>query len=418
MPPRILLLLLLFLLLLWPQPSQAQTSPVQTSPVQTSPVQTSPVQTSPVWFPAPAEVPYLAAETRLQHFALCPPAGFTLIASTSFASGRKEYRFIGARRGDGSAPTLIVTAEVGEKAGAGWTVAEGMRELLHTQDDTLTLDKMTDTQHGSVSGFAALRAYGKGNALVNTHIDGPGVLHHRLAHLIVYGVGDDRLAVIALALDLEPHVGAYDPQALLRMEASMQTLRLTDAPPPPPAPMVAILPGQWLPRADLLSFLAPESVINGLAIRIPRGFDPITLDFGGKDASMFGFGWQAHGSQSSVVLRFIIETLPPGETPRSLPAVMTDLAAAEGEHQKNYTHSPIEYGVTGFGASGRFTGSGIIPVLGNSVVVPRTCTVYGILTRTQFIRIEALTADPRGASLMQVMAASILTGRFAAPEAR
>lgn len=393
-------LLLLFLLLFW-----------NTQPLQ--------AQTLSVWFPAPAEAPYLAAETQLQHFALRPPAGFTLIETTSFASGRKEYRFTGAQRGDGSSPTLLVTAEVGERAGAGWTVAEGMRDLLHTQDNTLTLNKVTDTQHGIVSGFAALRAYGKGNSLVNTHIDGPGIMHHRLAHLIVYGVGDDRLAVIALALDLEPHTGTYDSQTLLRMEASMQTLRLTDAPPPPPAPMIATLPDQWLPRADLLSFLSPETVTNGLVLRVPRGFDPITLDFGGgKNAPMFGFGWQAHGSQASVLLRFIIETLPPGEPPRPLPLLMTDLAAAEGEHQTNYTHSQIEYGITGFGPAGRFTGSGVMPILGNSVVIPRSCTVYGILTKTQFIRIEALTSDSRGTPLMQVMAASILTGHFARLKAR
>ncbi len=376
-------------------------------------------QTPPAWFPAPAQMPYLAAETQLQHCALRPPAGFTLIGTTSFASGRKEYKFIGARRGDGSAPTLLVTAEVGEQAGAGWTVADGMRDLLHTQDDTLTLDKVTDTQHGTVSGFAALRAYGKGNSLVNTHIDGPGVLHHRLAHLIVYGVGDDRLAVVALALDLEPHTGPYDPQTLLVMEASMQTLRLTDAPPPPPPPMAALFPGQWLPRADLLSFLAPETVVNGMAIRVPRGFDPVTMDLGGgKDAPMFAFGWQAHGMGSTALLRFIVETLSAGDTPRPLSALMTDLAAAEGERQKNYTHSEIEYGVTGFGASGRFTGTGTVPVLGNAVTFPRTCTVYGILTKTQFIRIEALTSDARSDPAMQVMAASILTGHFAVPPAR
>ena len=371
-------------------------------------------QTVPAWSPAPSEAPYLASEMQLEHFALRPPGGFTLLRTVSFASGRKEYKFIGARRGDGSAPTLIVTAETGQTAGPDWTVAEGMRDLLHTQDDTLTLDKVTDTQHGTVSGFDALRAYGKGNSLVNLHIDGPGVLHHRSAHLIVYGVGDNRLAVIALALDLEPHTGAYDPQTLVLMEAAMQTLRLTDPPPAPPAPMAALFPGQWLPRPDLLPFLSPETVSGGIAIRVPRGFDFVALDLSGgrKDAPMFGFSWEQRGSQTPAILRFIGENLPAGQTPRTLAALMTDLAAAEGKREKGYVHTDVEYGITGFGPAGRFTGAGNIPVLGNAVI-PRTCTVYGILTKTQFIRIEALTNDVNSAPAMQVMAASILTGRFA-----
>ena len=350
---------------------------------------------------------------RLLHFALRPPAGFVLAETTSFRSGRKEYRFIGARRGDGSGPTLIVTAEVGEKAGAGWTVADGMHALLQDQDDSLALDKITDTQHGLVNGFAALRAYGKGDALVNRSIDGLGIAHHRFVHMIVYGLGDSRLSAVALAVDLEPHTGNYNPQVLLLMEASMQTLRLTDPPPPPPAPMTAIFPGQWLPRADLLPFLSPETVINGVTIRVPHGFDPVTLDLG-KNASAFAYGWQEHGTQIPAVLRFIVEPLPPGDAPRPLSALMTELAAAEGEQEKNYTHSEIEYGVIGLGTSGRFTATGSVPVLGNTVGVMRSCTVYGVLNQSQFIRIEALTTGPVSASTMQVMAASILTGRFAA----
>lgn len=364
-------------------------------------------QAPPVWSPNPAQAQNLAAETVLQHCAFRPPAGYVLLKTTSFKSGRKEYEFLGPRRPDGSAPTLLIAPQTLAETGLNWSVPAAMADLQRHLNGPIELDKSTETQAGRVGGQPALRFYGRGRQAVNLYIGGPGIKHWRLAHLIVYGIGDDEMSVTALAADQEPHDAPYNPAALNTMEASLQTLRLTD----PPAAPAALYPGQWMPDALRLHALLPEAPAGPLRLRVPRGFVQVGLKQSDPNTALFG--WQEQSGADPATLRVLVMPRAPNAPPpvfEGLKAFAERVLAGEKDGEQNFRATPISYGATFLGTSGRFTATGVYSPNGRPV--QRTATFYVVQTATQTIELVAATDDPNGGAALLQVEAAILSARY------
>ena len=365
-------------------------------------------QAPPVWSPNPAQLAGLGPEAVLQHCAFRPPAGYVLLKTTSFKSGRQEYEFLGPRRPDGSAPTLLVAPQTLAQTGLNWSLPAAMADLQSHLKGPIEVDKATETQAGQVGDLPALRFYGRGRQAVNLYIGGPGIKHWRLAHFIVYAVGDDEMSVVALAADQEPHEGAYNPAALNTMEASLLTLRLTDAPVAPSA----LYPGQWMPETLRLHALLPETSAGPLRLRVPRGFVQVPLKQSDANAALFG--WQEGFGADPATLRISISSRAPNAPPPvfdGLKAFAERVLAGEKDGEQNFRATPISYGATFLGTAGRFTATGVYTPNGGRPV-QRTATFYVIQTATQTIELVAATNDPNGGPVLLQMEAAMLSARY------
>lgn len=385
-------------------------------------------QTAPVWQPDAVLVGSLGPEVAMEHCAFRPPIGYKLQETTSYASGRKLYKFAAAQHfAEGGthlvvfAPTILVTTETDQTEPADWTVIKGVGGLTQEYADKMIngdYDKLTDPDIGFVGGRPALRRYAKGDWDLDAGqsqfaIGAQNQLHRVVpVRLLMYGIGDSRRGTLIVAYDMTK----YASTTLPLMEASVLTLRQTDPAPVAPPPAVAAAPAapsqpaQWTPRSDLLRFLGPETTTHGLALHVPAGYEAVTMSFSGKPgpSDPILFGWKGPGPDLLPLLRVTATPLPAGQSPPSLPDVLAQLADAEGQGLEKYAHSPPEVGVTGFGPTGRFYAAGNIRFAGT--VVPKPLAVYAFLTPKYLIQIEATSGALDSAPEIHVMEAAILTG--------
>ena len=343
-------------------------------------------QTAPAWQPDPALTGSLGPEVALEHCAFRPPVGYKLQETTSYASGRKLYKFAAAQHfAEGGthlvvfAPTIFVTTETDQTEAADWTVIKGVGDLAQEYADKMIngdYDKITDPDIGFVNGRPALRRYAKGDWDLDARqsqfaIGAQGQLHRVVpVRLLMYGIGDSRRGTLIVAYDMTK----YASTTLPLMEASILTLRQTDPPPAPVAPPPAASatpadpsqPAQWTPRTDLLRFLGPETITHGLALHVPAGYEAVTMSFSGKPSPSdpILFGWKGPGPDLLPLLRVTATPLPAGQAPPALTDVLEQLADAEGAGLEKYAHSPPEVGLTGFGPTGRFYAAGNLRFVG------------------------------------------------------
>ena len=205
-------------------------------------------QTAPAWQPDPALAGSLGPEVALEHCAFRPPVGYKLQETTSYASGRKLYKFAAAQHfAEGGthlvvfAPTIYVTTETDQTEAADWTVIKGVGGLTQEYADKMIngdFDKLTDPDIGFVGGRPALRRYAKGDWDLDARqsqfaIGAQGQLHRVVpVRLLLYGIGDSRRGTLIVAYDMTK----YASTTLPLMEASVLTLRQTD---PLPAPVAS-----------------------------------------------------------------------------------------------------------------------------------------------------------------------------------
>jgi len=374
----------------------------------------------PSWSPAARFLPYLDRQVVLDGCAFNPPQGFRLISTESFASGRKLYRFTGPTHPGGFAPSLSITTETSRTHGPDWQVFTGMEALIDEFTSRIIGGgTVSPTGRGLVNGQPALRFYVKGDYDLNPRSTGilPGgkSLHRVIAtHLFAYGVGDDKLGTIFLARDVEP----YSKDTMDWMEASAQTLRLA-APPPDvvPADMpAAIYPGQWMPRPELMRFLKPEVINGSIGLRVPQGFEALGISTNDPALHMLAWDRSSRGSSSVDIYRFTIETLPAGQPQPRLEDLMGALMAEIGKDLQDYSTGKMETGTSAFGPTMRCNGAGTLRFVGGRM--PKTVAAYGFLTKTQFVRMEAITTDPDPKPSLDVMITAFLASRFLPPPGR
>jgi len=301
----------------------------------------------------------------------------------------------------------MVAPQTLAQTGLNWSLPAAMADLQSHLREPIEVDKATETQAGQVGSQPALRFYGRGRQAVNLYIGGPGIKHWRLAHFILYALGDDEMAVAALAADQEPHDAPYNPAALNTMEASLQTLRLTDAPAAP----AALYPGQWMPETLRLHALLPETQAGPLRLRVPRGFVQVVLKQTDQNALLFG--WQGGFGADPATLRISVSPHAPGAPPPvfdGLKAFAERVLAGEKDGEQNFRATPISYGATFLGTAGRFTATGAYSPNGRPV--QRTATFYVIQTATQTIQLAAATNDPNGGPALLQMETAILSAYY------
>ena len=378
----------------------------------------------PVWRPDAAHAALLGPEVRLDHCAFQPPQGFKLARTETFASGRKLYTFSAkphfvSTTEPGFAPTILITTETAETAPPDWTVMKGVSALIAEYADKMIngdFDKLTTPEIGLIGGRAALRRYAKGDWDLDTRLDqfsngAQNTLHRVIPiRLLAYGIGAGQEGTLVLAYAL-----AHDSQTTLPlMEASLLTLRQTD-PPPTAAQSPAPLSGVWQPRPDLLRFLGPEVTTHALTLRLPAGYEPVSMSFTGKAGpdTPIVFGWKAPGTDLLPMLRVTAVPLRQGQAPPALADVLAGLAEDEGQGLTKYAHSKPEVGQTGFGQTGRFYAAGTIKFIGASS--PKTLAVYAFLTRKYLVTIEAISAAQDSVPEIHLIEAAILTGHPATP---
>ncbi len=387
-------------------------------------------QAAPVWQPDPAMTARLGPDVALEHCAFRPPVGYKLQETTSFASGRKLYKFVAPQHfAEGGthlvvfAPTIFVTTETDQTELADWTVIQGVSELVQEYADKMIngdYDKITHSEIGLVGGRPALRRYAKGDwdldaRMTQFAIGSQGQLHRVVpVRLLIYGIGDSRRGTLIVAYDMTKYASATLPL----MEAAVLTLRQTDPAPVPVAqapqtPPDPSQPAHWTPRPNLLRFLGPETVTHGLVLHLPLGYEPVTMSLSGKPAPTdpILFGWKGPGPDLLPLLRVTATPLPANQPPPSLQKILAHLADAEGTQLEKYVHSPPEVGLTGFGPTGRFYAAGNIRFAGT--VLPKSLAVYVFLTPKYLVQIEAISASPDSAPEIHVMEAAILTGHRA-----
>jgi hypothetical protein len=130
----------------------------------------------------------------------------------------------------------------------------------------------------------------------------------------------------------------------------------------------------------------------------------IHADATGKSKDgVVGYGWNVAETATSPGLTLGIQPLPQGETP-SLEDYAASLVTRVGKTFKNYQHTPIEYGDTGYGRTARFYGRGERE---GSV---GQFAVYAFLTPTSEDYFVAAGADDAGAQWLPTFESAILTG--------
>ncbi len=370
----------------------------------------------PTWTPAARFLPYLDKQVVLEGCAFNPPQGFRLVSTESFASGRKVYRFNGPPHPGGTAASLFVTTETSRTHPPDWDLFAGMSALMDEYGGRIVDGTVSPTGRGLVGGRTALRFYLKGDYDLEPRraaVLPEGRSLHRVipTHLFAYGVGDDRLGTIFVARDVEP----FAKETMDWMEASAQTLRLADPPPDTvPADMPSPLyPGQWMPRPELMRFLKPEVLNGSIGLRVPQGFEALGVDTNDPALHMLAWDRPDRGSSSVDIYRFTIETLPAGLPPPRLEDLMGALMAEVGKDLQGYSISKMEAGTSAFGPTMRCTGTGTLRFIGGKM--PKTVAAYGFLTKTQFVRMEAITTDPDPKPSLDVMITAFLASRFLPP---
>jgi hypothetical protein len=258
-----------------------------------------------------------------------------------------------------------------------------------------------EPEHGIVNGVPAIRAYG--------HVK----IRSLDLNTFIYVLGDEFAYIVVMGTDSGPN----RMQGLQTLESAALTLTMNDLPK---------RPGRFDPAPQFLSDLAPASESGGVTLYAPKGYQPV--DFSAIDIPGVFAEWSPTPSNPAqdATGNPGPATQPRDQAPGQIrfygyphpqrPMEEIDVAAiAQGlsKHPPagaaNYTATPVEVGIAGFGLAARYRRHMDLTVRGQSHKVSEA--IYMVYHDGKYIEARAIAPgdDPR---VLMDLETAILTAKL------